>query len=253
MAHVIPDGYTGEVPERLESFLAVLYRHGFSFSASTAQAGKTINVLQNGKRCGYINESVFQRGGVIGYHFAPWRSPTNSCPPELVGDLVPRFCSRYQCDASHLVIQDGAGSNKGRTFLIINDPNVALRVLLQDVGIALDESVVVAKYRGHYVEGAVRDVTMQKHERSRAARSACLARHGYDCFVCGVNLRSRYGLPVEVIHVHHEEPMSATKGSREVDPIADMKPICPNCHAVIHSCVPPYSIERITQMFCRET
>jgi len=90
---------------------------------------------------------------------------------------------------------------------------------------------------------------MQHHERSGAARQACLAHYGYTCFVCKANLRTRYrGLTMELIHVHHEEPLSSSEGLRTVDPIADMKPVCPNCHAVIHSRNPPYSVAELGRM-----
>jgi hypothetical protein len=97
MAGVIPAGYTGRVPEWLESLLAEFQRHGFSSKAS-AQAGKTIDVLRNGTPCGYINETVLQTKGVVGYHFGhDWGTSSDSCPPGRVDDLVPSFCSRYRC------------------------------------------------------------------------------------------------------------------------------------------------------------
>jgi predicted HNH restriction endonuclease len=30
-----------------------------------------------------------------------------------------------------------------------------------------------------------------------------------------------------------------------VNPIEDLRPVCPNCHAIIHRCTPPYSIEDV--------
>jgi predicted HNH restriction endonuclease len=33
-----------------------------------------------------------------------------------------------------------------------------------------------------------------------------------------------------------------------IDPVADMRPVCPNCHAVIHLCDPPLSIEETKAM-----
>ena len=113
--------------------------------------------------------------------------------------------------------------------------------------------VQVALLKERYVEGKFVDVVMHRRERSGAARSACLAVHGFTCFVCKVNLKSRYaGLPVEVIHVHHEEALSASDGEREFDPVATMKSVCPNCHAVIHSRTPPYSVDEIRRMVSSE-
>jgi len=113
----------------------------------------------------------------------------------------------------------------------------------------MEPEVQVASLKGRYVEGRLVDVLMQRRERSDAARTACLAAYGFSCIVCQVNLKSRYaGLPVEVIHVHHEEALSDSEGEREFDPVATMKPVCPNCHAVIHTRTPPYSIEEVRRM-----
>ena len=34
----------------------------------------------------------------------------------------------------------------------------------------------------------------------------------------------------------------------EVNPITDLRPVCPNCHAMIHRQVPAYSIDDIKTM-----
>jgi len=255
MPTAAPHGYAGSpLPTSVASMLAILERYGIRAEASTQFAGKTINLVQDGTRCGYINESVLERSGVLGYRFAWSGHPNNACPPELADTLVPTFCDRYKCDATDLVVQRGSGANSSRTFLIIKNPTVALRVLLLDSDRILDETVEIAKVNDRYVEGALRDVQMQRYERSPAARQACLSHYGYDCFACGTNLRRHYrGLPVELIHVHHEEPLAANPGPRAVDPVAELKPVCPNCHAVIHSRTPPYSIGELRQMLRDET
>ena len=54
----------------------------------------------------------------------------------------------------------------------------------------------------------------------------------------------RYGETMrDFIHVHHLTPISRRCTSYEVDPVADLRPVCPNCHAVVHQCDPPLSIE----------
>jgi 5-methylcytosine-specific restriction protein A len=55
----------------------------------------------------------------------------------------------------------------------------------------------------------------------------------------------RYGdIMKEFIHVHHLLPMSRMKEEDRVDPIAELRPVCPNCHAVIHRQDPPFTIEQ---------
>ena len=34
-------------------------------------------------------------------------------------------------------------------------------------------------------------------------------------------------------------------GQYEVDPIKDLRPVCPNCHAVLHRRIPAYRIEEV--------
>ena len=52
----------------------------------------------------------------------------------------------------------------------------------------------------------------------------------------------------DMIHVHHLVPVSDIQEAHVVDPIRDLRPICPNCHAVIHRRQPPFSIEEIKKM-----
>jgi 5-methylcytosine-specific restriction protein A len=53
--------------------------------------------------------------------------------------------------------------------------------------------------------------------------------------MCGLNFGAVYGSLAEgFIHVHHVKPLSEISAEYEVDPIADLRPVCPNCHAVIH-------------------
>ena len=36
------------------------------------------------------------------------------------------------------------------------------------------------------------------------------------------------------IHVHHIVPISTIRESYQVDPVRDLVPVCPNCHAMLH-------------------
>ena len=87
-----------------------------------------------------------------------------------------------------------------------------------------------------YKEGTVKSVTVNAYERNREARQACLDHYGYDCQACDFNFESVYGdIGKEFIHVHHVVPLAETQGVEyELDPINDLIPVCPNCHAIIH-------------------
>ncbi len=47
------------------------------------------------------------------------------------------------------------------------------------------------------------------------------------------------------IHIHHLVELSTIKRSYQVDPVKDLRTVCPNCHAMIHKRRPAYSIEEI--------
>lgn len=86
-----------------------------------------------------------------------------------------------------------------------------------------------------FIEGAGRQVVVNAYERSSAARMRCIAHYGATCVICGFDFGRVYGRIAEgYIHVHHIVPLSAIRGRYEVDPIADLRPVCANCHSVIH-------------------
>ena len=96
------------------------------------------------------------------------------------------------------------------------------------------------------VEGAVYRVSVSAYERNPEARRRCIAAHGAKCCICEFDFGKAYGSVVDgFIHVHHLAPLSQAGGEHEVDPVADLRPVCPNCHAVLHSHVPAYSIEEV--------
>lgn len=100
-----------------------------------------------------------------------------------------------------------------------------------------------------YVEGATKRVSVNIYERSAAARSACLAHHGYACAVCRFDFEATYGeLGRGFIHVHHLKSLSKLDRQYEVDPINDLRPVCPNCHAMLHRTDPPMSIKNLRRL-----
>ena len=100
-----------------------------------------------------------------------------------------------------------------------------------------------------YTEGNSNQVVVTKYERNPFARKTCIAHYGLTCVVCGFNFESIYGeLGKDFIHVHHLKPVAAIAEEYEIDPIKDLRPICPNCHAMIHRRKEPYLIEDIKEM-----
>ncbi len=97
-----------------------------------------------------------------------------------------------------------------------------------------------------YAEGSKKRVWINAYERSEKAREACLTHHGRVCAVCGVEFEKRYGkVGKGFIHVHHLKPMALTDGKYELDPVKDLRPVCPNCHAMLHRPEKMLSIEEL--------
>lgn len=98
-------------------------------------------------------------------------------------------------------------------------------------------------------EGATVRVQVNRYERDPIARERCIKYYGTTCMACGISLADQYGpQAIGLIHVHHLRPL-ATLGKRaSVNPIRDLRPVCPNCHAVIHSISPPRTIEEVKKM-----
>jgi 5-methylcytosine-specific restriction protein A len=100
---------------------------------------------------------------------------------------------------------------------------------------------------GGYVEGSKKTITVNAYERSPEAREKCIAHWGVMCAVCKFDFRYFYGeLGRGYIHVHHLRPLSEVGGEYEVDPVNDLRPVCPNCHSMLHRERPALSIEELT-------
>ncbi len=90
-------------------------------------------------------------------------------------------------------------------------------------------------WQGRIVEGASRKISVNAYERNREARRECLRYYGTSCAVCEIDLELIYGPMAQgFIHVHHLKPLSEIDEEYEVNPISDLRPVCPNCHAIIH-------------------
>jgi 5-methylcytosine-specific restriction protein A len=65
---------------------------------------------------------------------------------------------------------------------------------------------------------------------------------------CLFDFKEKYGgIGERYIHVHHLKPLAEIKKEYELDPIKDLRPICPNCHAIIHRRQPALTIEQLRQ------
>ena len=103
-----------------------------------------------------------------------------------------------------------------------------------------------------YVEGAATQVTQTRYERNVFARNECLKHYGYSCSVCEFNFEKFYGnLGYKFIHVHHLTQVATIKQEYKVDPMQDLRPVCPNCHSMLHKQNPPLTIDELKSMIIK--
>jgi len=98
-------------------------------------------------------------------------------------------------------------------------------------------------------EGAKIAVSVNRYERSKKARDKCIEYWEHACSVCKMEFEEVYGeIGIGFIHVHHLVPISEIGTSYKIDPVKDLIPVCPNCHAMIHKRKPiPYTVDEIKE------
>jgi 5-methylcytosine-specific restriction protein A len=90
------------------------------------------------------------------------------------------------------------------------------------------------------VEGQVIEVVSKRYERSRLNRAACIEIQGSRCIICGFDFGEIYGPIGEgFIHVHHVVSVATIGPGTVINPASDLVPVCPNCHAMLHTSRPP--------------
>ena len=100
-----------------------------------------------------------------------------------------------------------------------------------------------------YVEGATKTISVNIYERNPQARKACLLAHGHRCSVCDFGFEAVYGeIGRGFIHVHHLKQLADIGSEYQLNPLTDLRPVCPNCHAMLHRRRPSYSIEELVEL-----
>lgn len=170
-------------------------------------------------------------------------------------------CTLYEADFGDTYSPVGAhvpiarfwetSPNLNKQFSILElDPLGTLALLKRslDESWKPDEAFPIGT-NGKRLEGGLRRVYVNRYERDDVARNLCLAHYGHRCSCCGMDFQARYGpLATGVIHVHHVVPLSDVSGEYEVDPIKDLRPVCPNCHVVIHLATPVFTVDHVKAM-----
>lgn len=111
--------------------------------------------------------------------------------------------------------------------------------------IAIDENAIL-------FEGIKKTIIVNIYERNSQARLKCIQHWKPVCSVCEFDFEKKYGeLGKGFIHVHHLVPMSDIGQIYQVDPVKDLRPVCPNCHAMLHKINPPLTIEELKKYLNR--
>lgn len=97
-----------------------------------------------------------------------------------------------------------------------------------------------------FYEGTSQQIAVNIYERNPKARSACIEHYGAKCIICGFSFQEKYGdIGKDFIHVHHIKPLGEIGAEYKVDPINDLCPVCPNCHAMLHRRKPTFSVNEL--------
>ena len=101
-----------------------------------------------------------------------------------------------------------------------------------------------------FYEGSIKQVQVNVYERNSEARKKCLEHHGYRCKVCDFDFEKVYGvIGKDYIHVHHIVDLASIGKEYKVDPVNDLIPVCPNCHAMLHIQKPiALSVEKLKRL-----
>jgi len=88
------------------------------------------------------------------------------------------------------------------------------------------------------------------YERNLQARQQCIKYHGVKYVVCDFDFLREYGtIRQDYIQVHHLIPIHENGKTYEVNPVTDIVPLCPNCHAMIHREKDTLTIEELKQHY----
>jgi 5-methylcytosine-specific restriction enzyme A len=109
---------------------------------------------------------------------------------------------------------------------------------------------IPTEYLGQLFEGAKRTITVNSYERNPLARRLCVEHYGTTCSVCDFDFGKEYGeIGQGFIHVHHLTRVADVGETYEIDPIKDLRPVCPNCHSMLHSDKDTLTIEELKNLY----
>jgi Rad3-related DNA helicase len=141
----------------------------------------------------------------------------------------------------------------------INSRNVAIRRMRQVLGRGLrtpeaectiyildERNNKLGDYRPHrfgtvsWDEGGIEQKLKNERKRMKSIRPAALKHYEKKCYSC-----SMVPQHISQIDIHHLDPI--TGGERKTV-LKDVIPLCSNCHKLVHSCEPMYSLQEVKEI-----
>lgn len=149
---------------------------------------------------------------------------------------------KIQLKVTKVPFETTEGEDYGDLVLRYSHLMLGMILSLSDI-VPLDETSI------GYKEGAEQRILSKRYERNKLNRELCLLNKGYKCSICGFDFEESYGtIGRHFIHVHHVIPVSQIGADYIIDPIKDLIPVCPNCHAMLHRKDPPYLPEELKKI-----
>jgi len=105
----------------------------------------------------------------------------------------------------------------------------------------------------YYSQSASVSVRANRYERDREARRRCIEHYGARCAVCDFDFETVYGaFGRGCMRIHHLVPAAQVAPGYRLDPVRDLRPVCANCHYMLHRTEPPTSVERLRELLRRQ-
>lgn len=181
---------------------------------------------------------------IVGVNIHPCEEIFSEVRPYKHGTKIPKKYCRLQLIKSFYDDRLSNSAIKENHFLSERDQfnrkiKISPNFLSYIDSVLCDDCVIEDIYevpnRPGYPEGAVETILVNRYERNPENRRICIEHHGVKCLVCGFDFENLYGeMGRGFIHVHHIVPLSTIGHSYVIDPITELIPVCPNCHAMLH-------------------
>ncbi len=169
----------------------------------------------------------------------------DSYPPKAIIGIASSYHLGKPLTHNHF-----SGGLQTKCFRVLKENG--FRIVLKNENIVYPDEIPQTEVHS---EGSVSQVTINRYERDAVARDKCIEHYGLQCQICNFNFEDVYGdLGAGFIHVHHLVQISEIKKEYVIDPIEDLRPVCPNCHAMIHrGKKKPYSIKELRNILTKAT